>query len=131
MPLNEQKRQLELLHQINADQLARRAHDDELSAVVNSYEMAFRMQMNAPGVTDLSQETAATQKLYGIGEEGTDEFGKQCLIARRMAEAGVRYIQVSYATTPRIRCGTSTARSSCMPSTRRPRTARSPGCWPT
>jgi hypothetical protein len=97
MPLSEQKRQLELLSSLNADQLARRAHDDELSAVVNSYEMAFRMQMHAPGITDISQESKATQDLYGIGEKETDEFGQQCLLARRLAEAGVRFIQVSYA----------------------------------
>ena len=97
MPLSEQKRQLELLSALNADQLARRAHDDELSAVVNSYEMAFRMQMHAPEITDISKESEATHKLYGIGEKETDEFGQQCLLARRVSEAGCRFVQVSYA----------------------------------
>jgi hypothetical protein len=97
IPFAEQKRQLELLSSINADQLARRAHDDELSAVVSSYEMAFRMQMHAPEITDISKESKATQDLYGIGEKETDEFGQQCLLARRMSEAGCRFVQVSYA----------------------------------
>ena len=55
------------------------------------------MQMNAPGGFDLSGESEATKKLYGIGEKSTDDFGKQCMMARRMAESGVRYIQVNYA----------------------------------
>jgi hypothetical protein len=97
VPLAEQKRQLELLSSLNADQLARRAHDDELSAVVSSYEMAFRMQMHAPEITDISKESKATQDLYGIGDKETDEFGQQCLLARRMSEAGCRFVQVSYA----------------------------------
>jgi hypothetical protein len=97
VPFSEQKRQLELLSSLNADQLARRAHDDELSAVVSSYEMAFRMQMHAPEITDISRESKATQDLYGIGEKETDEFGQQCLLARRMSEAGCRFVQVSYA----------------------------------
>jgi hypothetical protein len=69
----------------------------ELDAVIHSYELAWRMQMHAPHVTDLSQESRETCAQYGIGEKETDDFGRQCLLARRMAEAGVRYIQVNYA----------------------------------
>jgi hypothetical protein len=94
---DDQRRQLELLESLNREQLQRSAGDDELSAVVNSYELAWRMQMHAPGIMDLSGETPATLALYGIGEKETDDFGRQCLIARRMAEAGVRFIQVNYA----------------------------------
>ena len=93
----EQEHNFMLLQQINRAQLVGKPPDDQLEAVIESFELAWRMQMSAPEVFDLSGETAATTKLYGIGEEQTDDFGKQCLIARRLAESGVRYIQVNYA----------------------------------
>jgi hypothetical protein len=92
----EQRRQLELLQSLNAEQLSRHPGDSELDALINSYELAWRLQMNAPEVLDISKETAATQALYGIGEKETDNFGRQCLMVRRLCEAGVRYIQVTY-----------------------------------
>ena len=64
--------------------------------MIDSFELAFRMQMHAPGILDLSRETKETLRLYGIGEKETDNFGRQCLMARRLAEAGVRYVQVNY-----------------------------------
>jgi len=91
-----QRRQLDLLRTINAEQLARHSDDAELAAAADSYELAWRMQTNAPDVLDISKESAATQALYGIGEKATDNFGRQCLMARRLSEAGVRYIQVTY-----------------------------------
>ncbi len=91
-----QRDQLELLRRLNADQLQRRSRDDELEAVIESYELAWRMQQHAPDVLDLSGEPEHIQRMYGIGEEGTDNFGRECLMARRLAEAGVRYIQVNY-----------------------------------
>lgn len=91
-----QREQFELLRQINNEQLKQAPGDAELDAVVNSYELAWRMQMNAPEVLDLAQESEATQKLYGIGNAKTDNFGRQCLMARRLCEAGVRYVQVTY-----------------------------------
>ena len=102
LSLAEQRRQLDFLQSLNAEQLRHRQaaagrNDDELAAVVESFELAFRMQAEAPRVLDLSQETKETLALYGIGEKATDEFGRQCLLARRFAEAGVRYIQISYA----------------------------------
>jgi hypothetical protein len=102
---DEQRRQLDLLQQLNAEQVQRqdlgtaapgRQGDSELDAVISSYDLAFRMQMNAPDIFDLSRETAETMRLYGIGQAGTDNFGRQCLMARRLAEAGVRYIQINY-----------------------------------
>jgi len=93
----EQERNFKLLQELNRAQLAGKPPDDQLEAVVESFELAWRMQMNAPGVFDLSGESEATRKLYGIGEKLTNDFGKQCMIARRMAESGVRYIQVNYA----------------------------------
>jgi Protein of unknown function (DUF1501) len=95
-----QQQQFAALQQINALQLA--AHqsmsgsDAELEAVINSYELAWRMQQSVPNILDLSQETAHVQRMYGIGQKETDDFGRQCLMARRLAEAGVRFIQVNY-----------------------------------
>jgi hypothetical protein len=88
--------QFELLRGLHAEQLKRTPGDAEMEAVANSYELAWRMQQNAPDVLDLSKETAETFKLYGINEKPTDTFGRQCLMARRLAESGVRYIQVTY-----------------------------------
>jgi hypothetical protein len=92
----EQRRQFDLVRDINAAQLGRAPGESELEAVINSYELAWRMQNNAPEVLDLGQEPEHIRRLYGIDEEPTDNFGRQCLMARRLAEAGVRYIQVSY-----------------------------------
>jgi Protein of unknown function (DUF1501) len=91
-----QQEQFELLRAINTEQMRERPGDQELEAVINSYELAWRMQRHAPEVLDLSHEPAHIRKMYGIDEKGTDDFGRQCLMARRMAEAGVRYIQVNY-----------------------------------
>jgi hypothetical protein len=86
----------ELLRALNAEQLKRNPGDAELEAIAASYELAWRMQRNAPDVLDLSKESAETLKLYGIGEKATDTFGRECLMARRLSEAGVRYVQVTY-----------------------------------
>jgi len=91
-----QRQQLALLRKINQQQQSFNQFNDELSAVMSSFELAFRMQQNAPGLTDLTKETEATFQMYGIDEPETEDFGRQCLLARRMAEAGVRYIQVTY-----------------------------------
>jgi len=91
----DQRRQLDLLQALNADQMRGR-NDAELNAIVDSFELAFRMQSEAPRVLDLAGETRETLRLYGIGERATDNFGWQCLMARRLAEAGVRYIQITY-----------------------------------
>ncbi|MDY3561148.1 DUF1501 domain-containing protein [Gemmata sp. JC673] len=85
-----------LLRELNAEQLKQRPGDAELEAVAASYELAWRMQKNAPDVMDISKETKETHKLYGVGAKETDNFGKQCLMARRLSEAGVRFVQVTY-----------------------------------
>ncbi len=90
----QQRRQHELLSALNAGQV--RPGDTDVEAVLESYELAWRMQNKAPNTLDLAQESEATLKLYGIGDKVTDNFGRQCLMARRMAEQGVRYIQVNY-----------------------------------
>jgi hypothetical protein len=90
----EQRRQLDLLRAINAEQA--RPGDGELEAVIDSFELAYRMQTAAPGTLDMSGETKETLRLYGVGDRATDNFGRQCLMARRLCEAGVRYVQVNY-----------------------------------
>lgn len=92
----EQRRNFDFLQELNAEQLKKSPGDAELEAVIASYELAWRMQNNAPDTLDLSKETEATKKLYGIGDAKTDNFGRQCLMARRLVESGVRYIQVTY-----------------------------------
>ncbi|MCD6050819.1 MAG: arylsulfatase family protein, partial [Verrucomicrobia bacterium] len=96
MDMASQRRQFDLLQSLNAEQLKQHPGNSELEAVINSYELAWRMQGAAPSVIDTANESPATLALYGIGEKDTDNFGRQCLLARRMAESGVRYIQVTY-----------------------------------
>lgn len=91
-----QKQQFDLLSALNAEQIRTRSGDAELDAVIGSFELAWRMQNEAPGILDLSKESKETQALYGIGEKNTDNFGRQCLMARRLCEAGVRYVQINY-----------------------------------
>lgn len=92
------------LQQLQLDRLTRASdgHDsvlpaaDELESLIASYELAARMQSVSPEVFDLSQETLETKKLYGIDRKETETYGKRCLLARRLCEAGVRFIQVNY-----------------------------------
>lgn len=90
-----QRRQLDLIQSLNERQLRENDSDPRMEGLINSYELAFRMQSTMPRVMSLSDETQGTLDLYGIGAEPTDNFGRQCLLARRFAELGVRYIQVS------------------------------------
>jgi hypothetical protein len=90
-----QRSQLDLVQQLNREHLDRLRADQQMEGVIQSYELAFRMQSAAPEVFDLSRETDATRKLYGIGNATTDQFGRQCLLARRLAGAGVRFIELS------------------------------------
>jgi hypothetical protein len=91
-----QRLQLDLLANRNREHLARVGADPRLEARIAAFEMSFRMQMEAPQVLDLARESEATQKMYGVGQEPTDEYARQCLLARRMIEAGVRFVQVNY-----------------------------------
>jgi arylsulfatase A-like enzyme len=92
----EQRAQFDLVQAFNREQARDNAGDTELDAVIDSYDLAFRMQQFAPGVLDLAGESQETLDLYGIGQKETDDYGRRCLMARRLAEAGVRYIQVNY-----------------------------------
>jgi arylsulfatase A-like enzyme len=91
-----QSEQFELLKKINAEQLSRSPNDDKLENVIKSFELAWRMQNNAPDILDFSKESPKTLEMYGIGQKETDDFGQYCLRARKLSEAGVRYIQVNY-----------------------------------
>jgi len=91
----EQRKQLDFLAQVNERHIADNGADSELEGRAASFELAFRMQMEAPRVLDIASESDQTRALYGIGEKETDDFGRQCLIARRMAEAGVRFVQIT------------------------------------
>lgn len=95
-PRQLQRLQLDLLKGMNEEQLRHLGHDPQLEGRINAFELAFRMQTEAPELMDLSQETSATRALYGIGEKPTDNFGRQCLLARRFSEKGVRFVQVSH-----------------------------------
>jgi Protein of unknown function (DUF1501) len=90
-----QRRQLDLIQQLNHSHLQRSEGDAQIDGMVQSYELGFRMQSAAPSVLELTRESEATLKLYGIGTPETDDFGRQCLLARRFAESGVRFIQIS------------------------------------
>jgi hypothetical protein len=97
VPASLQQSQFDFLQSLNRHQSERRNREDLLEATIQSYELAYRMQRNAPDLMDLSAETASTLQLYGIDKKETEDFGRQCLLARRMAEADVRYIQINYA----------------------------------
>ena len=89
-----QKETLGLITRMNRRFSASREDDTNLDARIASYELAYRMQSEAPDVVDLATESAATKKLYGIGEPMTDDFGRKCLLARRLVERGVRFVQL-------------------------------------
>lgn len=88
-----QRKNLDLLGTLNRDHLAMRGDRGELEARMSSYELAYRMQMEVPGVLDLEGEDKKTLESYGIGESKTDSFGRKCLLARRLVEKGVRFVQ--------------------------------------
>jgi hypothetical protein len=89
-----QREELDLLAALNEKHLTQRPGGDELAARMNSYELAYRMQTEAPDSVDLTQETEETLAMYGVGQQPTDEFGRNCLVARRLVERGVRFVQL-------------------------------------
>lgn len=91
-----QRKQLEFLQDMNRSHLSRVGNDLRIEGAIESFELAFRMQQSVPNVLDLSRETEQTKSLYGIDNGKTSDFGTQCLMARRLAEAGVRFVQVSH-----------------------------------
>ncbi len=91
-----QRLQLDLIQTSNRKHSAQVADDSRLQARIEAFELAFRMQMEAPNVLDIGRESEATRQLYGIDGSPTDNFGRQCLMARRLAEQGVRFVQCSH-----------------------------------
>ena len=90
-----QREQLDLIQAINRQHLQNATTDQHIEGLIGNYELAFRMQSTMPEIMNLDSEPQETLDLYGVGAEPTDNFGRQCLLARRFAEHGVRYIQVS------------------------------------
>ena len=89
-----QRRMLDTLRQLNEQHLQTRADNSSLAARIANYELAWRMQSSAPEAVDLTQETQATQQLYGLDDPRSEKFGRQCLLARRLVERGVRFVQI-------------------------------------
>jgi len=89
-----QQHKLEYIRELNREHLAVRPGDEELEARLKSYELAFRMQSHAPEAINLAEETASTQALYGLDRKETKAFGRNCLMARRLVERGVRFVQL-------------------------------------
>ena len=90
----QQRAQLDLLQKLNASSVGRAPEDSELAARIESFELAYRMQMTAPEALDLAKEPEAIRKLYGVDEKQCGHFAKQCLMARRLVERGVRFVQI-------------------------------------
>ena len=90
----QQRSRLDFIKTLNQLHLEQNGSDSELNARIASYELAFRMQSEAPSVVDLSQETATTKKLYGMDDPQCEHFGRNCLLARRLVEKGVRFVQL-------------------------------------
>lgn len=95
LPQELQRQHLDLIQARNQLDLQSSGGERNIEGLIQSYELAFRMQMEAPNVFDITKESKPTLDLYGIGDADTDNFGRKCLMARRLAEAGVRYIQVT------------------------------------
>ena len=89
-----QRKQLDLVQRLNREYAKRERGEDEIEAVIQSYELAFRMQAELPDLMDLSAVKPKTLEAYGIGQDATDNFGRQCLTALHLAQAGVRFIQL-------------------------------------
>ena len=94
MDAGTQRLLIDSLNQMNSSHLAARADNTNLAARISSYELAYKMQVSAPEAIDLERESAETKALYGVDQPQTQDFGKKCLLARRLVERGVRFIQI-------------------------------------
>ncbi len=95
LPAGVQRANLDFLQELNAAHVSGRPGETELESRIENFELAARMQLEAPRVLDLSSETKTTQKLYGLDNPKTAKYGTRCLMARRLVEAGVRFVQVT------------------------------------
>ena len=91
---DEQRAQLDLLAELNGEYAQEHPGESELAARMESFELAYRMQVAAPEAIDINQETEETLQLYGLDRQSRNSFGKQCLVARRLVERGVRFVQI-------------------------------------
>lgn len=96
LPRNLQRMQLDLLEEVNREHLKQTGPNLSLEGRINSFELAFHMQTEMPNIEDISDESPATLSLYGLDDKVTADFGRQCLLARRFAERGVRFVQVTH-----------------------------------
>lgn len=96
VPLATQRKELDFLQQMNREHLSEAGPDAALEGRINSFELAYRMQTTAPELQEISDESEATQKMYGLDKDVTKNFGRQCLMARRFAERGVRFVQITH-----------------------------------
>jgi hypothetical protein len=94
--VSSQRMQLDFIQSLNRSALDRDSSNPGVEGSIESFELAFRMQAAMPKVMDLAGESDATKKLYGIGSDSTDDFGRQCLLARRFVEAGVRFVELCH-----------------------------------
>ncbi|MDA0832685.1 MAG: DUF1501 domain-containing protein [Planctomycetota bacterium] len=95
LPVGVQRANLDFLKKLNSAHLSKRPGESELDARIENFELAARMQLEAPSVLDLSGETEATRKSYGLDNPATAKYGTRCLMARRLVESGVRFVQVT------------------------------------
>ena len=91
-----QRAELDLIQTFNRAKLEQETYDPQVEGLIKTYELGYRMQSEMPAVMDLEKETPATRSLYGIDEEVTGDFGRKCLLARRMIEAGVRFVEINH-----------------------------------
>jgi len=92
-----QRKQIDLVQSMNRDMLRRSGGENpQIEGIIESFELGFRMQSTVPDVMDIGRESKKTLAMYGIGDDDTDTFGRQCLMARRFAEAGVRFIEIAH-----------------------------------
>jgi hypothetical protein len=96
LPASLQRDQLDFIQAMNRNLLKNEKRNSQLEGVIESYELAFRMQSELPAVMNLSEESKATQEMYGLNKPITDDFGRQCLLARRFMESGVRYVELCH-----------------------------------
>ncbi|MEM7314544.1 MAG: DUF1501 domain-containing protein [Planctomycetota bacterium] len=95
LDLSAQRVQLDLIQSLNRNKLRREKDQPQVEGIIQSFELAYRMHTTMPELVDISKETQETKELYGVGQQPTDNFGRQCLLARRMVEAGVRFIELT------------------------------------
>ena len=96
MTTRQQRQQLDLIQALNREKLEREKVQPEVEGVIESYELAFRMQAAMPEIMNIDQESEATLDMYGIDGSETDGFGRQCLMARRLSESGVRFVEITH-----------------------------------